>query len=189
MPFGRSDAGLECLSDVVQGLRTFWRAHDVVSTIICWCCHPSDVGGDFGVKQGEFFAGQLRLPAHEPSRIPVPSRAAVVLPSPSEFSPSYGSLGTCAGAPSLSPVAAGNQVLALVCPPLFASRTGRRLARTPCFAAEAARGHPESVTVAARSRADAPDGGLIGVVVQFGVDRTCILVQGHDLYDKRNLRL
>ena len=90
MPFDRSDAGLEWLSDVVQGLRTFWRAHDVVSTIICWCCHPSGVGGDFGVKQGEFFAGQLRLPAHEPYRIPVPSRAAVVLPSPSGFSPSYG---------------------------------------------------------------------------------------------------
>jgi hypothetical protein len=87
MPFGRSDAGLECLSDVVQGLRTFWRAQYVVSTIVCWCSHPSDGDGDFGVKQGEFFAEQLLQPAHEPYRIPVPSRAAMVLPSPSEFSP------------------------------------------------------------------------------------------------------
>ena len=91
MPFGRSDASLECLSDyrvsVIQGLRTFWRAQYVVSTIICWCSHSPDVGGDFGVKQGELFAEQLLQPAHEPYRIQVPSRAAVVLPSPSEFSP------------------------------------------------------------------------------------------------------
>ena len=93
MPFGRSDAGLEWLSDfrasVVQGMRTLWRAHDVVSTIACWRSHPSDGDGEFGVKQGEFFAEQLLQPAHEPYRIPVPSRAAVVLPSPSGFSPSY----------------------------------------------------------------------------------------------------
>ena len=86
MPFGRSDAGLEGFSDyrasVIQGLRTFWRAQYVVSTIICWCSHSSDVGGDFGVN-----AEQLLQPAHEPYRIPVPSRAAMVLPSPSEFSP------------------------------------------------------------------------------------------------------
>jgi hypothetical protein len=81
-------AGLECLSDcrasAVQRLRTFSRAQHVVSTIICWCF------SDFGVKQGEFFAGQLLQAAHEPYRIPVPSRAAVALPSPSEFSSSYG---------------------------------------------------------------------------------------------------
>jgi hypothetical protein len=68
------------------------------------------------MKQGEFFAEQLLQAAHEPYRIPVPSRAAVVLPSPSEFSSSCGKpwyLCTCAGATSLSPVAAGNQVLAL----------------------------------------------------------------------------
>ena len=86
MAFGRSDAGLECLSDyrasVVQRMRAFSRAQHVVSTIICWCSHSSDVGGDFGVN-----AEQLLQPAHEPYRIPVPSRAAMVLPSPSEFSP------------------------------------------------------------------------------------------------------
>ena len=74
---------------IVQRMRTFSRAQHVVSTIICWCCHSSHVGGDFGVKQGEFFAEQLLQPAHEPYRIQAPSRAAVVLPSPSGFSPSY----------------------------------------------------------------------------------------------------
>jgi len=67
----------------------FSRAQHVDSTIMCWCSHPSDVGGDFGVKQVEFFAEQLLRGAHEPYRIPVPSRAAMVLLSPSEFSPSY----------------------------------------------------------------------------------------------------
>jgi hypothetical protein len=98
VPLGRSDAGLECLSDcrasMVQRLRTLSRAQHVGSTIICWCSRASDVGGDFGVKQGEFFAEQLLQPAHEPYRIPGPSRAAVVLPSPSGFSPSCGELGT-----------------------------------------------------------------------------------------------
>jgi hypothetical protein len=102
MPFGRSDAGLECLSDcrasAVQRLRTFSRAQQVVSTIICWGSHSSDVGSDFGVKQGEFFAQQLPQAAHEPYRITVPSCAAVVLPSPSEFASSYGKPCTCAGA-------------------------------------------------------------------------------------------
>jgi len=96
MCFGRSDAGLESRPDyrnsVVQRLRTFPRAQHVVSTIICWCFHWFDAGGDFGVKEGEFFAEQLLQRAHEPYRIPVPSHAAVVLPSPREFSPSYGKL-------------------------------------------------------------------------------------------------
>jgi ABC transporter substrate binding protein len=38
----------------------------------------------------------------------------VVLPSPSGFSPSYGGLDRNAGATPLSPVVAGNQVLALL---------------------------------------------------------------------------
>jgi hypothetical protein len=63
MPFRRSDAGLERLSvyraSVVQRMRTLSRAH-VVSTIICWRSHSSSVGGDFGAKQGEFFAEQRR---------------------------------------------------------------------------------------------------------------------------------
>src|SRR6202022_1049715 len=63
MCFGRSDAGLECLSVyrgcVVQRMRAFSRAQHVVSTIICWCSHSS-VGGDFGARQGEFFAEQRR---------------------------------------------------------------------------------------------------------------------------------
>jgi hypothetical protein len=96
MLLGRSDAGLESLSDyrgsAVQRLRTFPRARHVVSTIICWCFHSFDAGGDLGVKEGELFAEQLLPRAHEPYRIPVSSHAAVVLPSPREFSPSYGRL-------------------------------------------------------------------------------------------------
>jgi hypothetical protein len=71
-------------------MRTLSRAHDVVSTIVCWCSHPSSVGGNFGAKKRGFFAEQALQPAHEPYRhtgtLP---RAAVVLPSLSEFSPSY----------------------------------------------------------------------------------------------------
>src|SRR5438445_8458050 len=72
MPFGRSDAGLEYPSvdraSVVQRMRTFSRAQHVVSTIICWCCQSSSVGGDCGARQGELFAGQALQPAHEPYR-------------------------------------------------------------------------------------------------------------------------
>jgi hypothetical protein len=78
---------------MVQRMRTFSRAQDVVSTIICWCSHSSSVGGDLGAKQGEFFAEQAREPALEPYRhTGILPRAAVVLPSPSEFSPSYNNL-------------------------------------------------------------------------------------------------
>ena len=117
MPLGRSDAGLECLSDcrasVVQRLRTFSRAQHVVSTIICWCSHSSDVGGDFGVKQGEFFAEQLLQPAHEPYRIPAPSRAAFAV-AERVFPVLWRAWYRNADATPLSPVAAGNQVLALL---------------------------------------------------------------------------
>jgi hypothetical protein len=74
-------------------MRTFSRAQDVVSTIICWCSHSSSVGGDLGAKQGEFFAEQALEPALEPYRhTGILPRATVVLPSLSEFSPSYNNL-------------------------------------------------------------------------------------------------
>jgi len=81
-------------ASVVQRMPTFLRARYVVSTIICWCSHAFGVGGDLSAKQGELFAEQELQPVHEPYLIPVPSRAAVVLPALSEFSPSYGNLGT-----------------------------------------------------------------------------------------------
>ena len=60
MLFGRSDAGLDSLSDyrasVVQCIRAFLRAQHVVSTVICWCSQTPSAGGKFGVKQGGFFA-------------------------------------------------------------------------------------------------------------------------------------
>jgi hypothetical protein len=72
MLFGRSDAGLDSLSDyrasVVQRIRAFPRAKHVASTVICWCSQTSSVGGNFGVKQGGFFAEQALQPAHEPYR-------------------------------------------------------------------------------------------------------------------------
>ena len=69
-------------------MRTFSRAQDVVSTIMCWCCHASSVGGDLSAKQGEFFAEQASAASHTG----ILPRAAVVLPSLSEFSPSYKNL-------------------------------------------------------------------------------------------------
>lgn len=107
-------------------MRTFSRTQHVVSTIICRGCHPSDVGSDFGVKQGELFAGQLLQAAHEPYRIPVPSRAAVVCRRRASFPRLMESLGAPAGATSLSPVAAGNQVLALSRGPANPARPRRR---------------------------------------------------------------
>jgi hypothetical protein len=98
MPFGRSDAGLDSLSDyrasVVQRMRAFSRAQDVVSAVICWCSQASGVDGNFGVSQGGFFAEQALQPAREPYRhIGTLPRSSGV-PSPCGFSPSYGELGT-----------------------------------------------------------------------------------------------
>jgi hypothetical protein len=76
-------------------MRTLSRAQHAASTIICWCFRCSDAGGDFDWKQGEFFAEQALQPAREPYRHIDTLRAAVMLPSPSEFSPSYRKLGTC----------------------------------------------------------------------------------------------
>jgi hypothetical protein len=60
-------------------MRTFPRAQHVVSTIICWCFRASSVSGDFGARQGEFFAEQALEPAHEPYRhIGTLPRAAAV---------------------------------------------------------------------------------------------------------------
>src|SRR5258707_6024205 len=75
-------------------MRTFPRAQHVVSTIICWCFHASSVSGDFGARQGEFFAEQALQPAHEPYRHIGTLPRSSGLPSPSEFSPSYRKLGT-----------------------------------------------------------------------------------------------
>jgi hypothetical protein len=49
-------------------MRALSRAQHVVWTIICRCFHSSSADGDFGVKQGELFAGQALQPAHEPYR-------------------------------------------------------------------------------------------------------------------------
>jgi hypothetical protein len=75
-------------------MRTFPREQHVVSTIICWCFHASSVSGDFGARQGEFFAEQALQPAHEPYRHIGTLPRSSGLPSPSEFSPSYRKLGT-----------------------------------------------------------------------------------------------
>jgi hypothetical protein len=117
MPFGRSDAGLKCLSvcraSVVQRMPTLPCAQHVVSTIICRYSRCSGVGGDFGEKQGECFAGQALQPAHEPTRhIGIPPAQQWWCRRQAGFSPSYGELGyRNAGATSLSSVAPGNQVL------------------------------------------------------------------------------
>src|SRR5258708_35482375 len=72
MPLGRSDAGLESLSayraSVVQRMRAFSRAQHAGSTIICWCFRASRVSGEFGARQGEFFAEQALQPGRDPYR-------------------------------------------------------------------------------------------------------------------------
>jgi hypothetical protein len=60
---------LDSLSDyrvsVVQRVRAFSRPQHVVSTIIYGCSRSCGVGGDFDVRQGEFFAEQALRPAHQ----------------------------------------------------------------------------------------------------------------------------
>ena len=123
MPFGRSDAGLECPSVcracVVQRMRTFSCVQHVVSAIICWCSHSSGGDGDSGAKQCEFFGEQALQPAREPYRhtgtLP---RSCGVAVAERVFPVLQRAWYRNARATSLSPVAAGNQVLALVRRPL-----------------------------------------------------------------------
>src|SRR6202043_4112007 len=119
MPLRRSDAGLQYRSDyrasVVQRMRTFSRAQHVVSTIICWCCRASRVSGEFGARQGEFFAEQALQPGHDPYRhtgtLP---RSTGVAVAERVFPVLWKAWYRNAGATSLSPVAAENQGLPLV---------------------------------------------------------------------------
>jgi hypothetical protein len=119
MPFRRSDAGLEPLSvyraSVVQRIRASSRAQHVVSTVICWRSQTSSVGGNFGVKQGGFFAEQALQPAHEPYRhIGTLPRSSGVAVAERVFPVLWKAWYRNADATPLSPVAAGNQVLALL---------------------------------------------------------------------------
>jgi len=96
-PCGRSDAGLECPFRLSR-LCGWTRAH-VFAWARCrddhyWCRHNSSFGGGCGAGQGESLAGRLCSRRMIHTAISAPSRAAVVLPSPSEFSPSYIKLGT-----------------------------------------------------------------------------------------------
>src|SRR6266850_7917742 len=116
--FGRSDAGLDSLSDyrasVVQRIRAFSRAQHVVSTVSWWCSQTSSVDGNFGVKQGGFFAKRALQPAHEPYRhIGTLPRSSGVAVAERVFPVLWRAWYRNAGATPLSPVAAGNQVLAL----------------------------------------------------------------------------
>jgi hypothetical protein len=118
-PFGRSDAGLEFVSvdraSFGQRMRTFSHAQHVVSTIISRCCQSSSVGGDFGAGQGELLAKQALQPAHEPYRhIGTLPRSSGIAVAERVFPVLWKAWYRNAGAPSLSPVAAGNQGLPLV---------------------------------------------------------------------------
>ena len=99
---------------MVQRIRAFSRAQHVVSTVSWWCSQTSSVDGSFGVKQGGFFAEQALQPVHEPYRhigtLPRSSRVAV---AERVFPVLWRAWYRNAGATPLSPVAAGNQVLAL----------------------------------------------------------------------------
>jgi hypothetical protein len=96
-------------------MRAFSRAQHVVSTIICWCCRSSGISGDFGAKQGQFVAVQALQPAHEPySHTGTLPRSSAVAVAERGFPRLIEAWYRNAGATSLSPVAAGNQVLALL---------------------------------------------------------------------------
>jgi hypothetical protein len=85
MLFGRSGASLDSLSDYraswVQRISAFLRAQHVVSTLIYWYSQTSGGGGNFGMKQGGFFAEQTLQPAHEPYRHigPLPRSSGVAV--------------------------------------------------------------------------------------------------------------
>ena len=112
---------------MVQRMRTCSRAQHAVSTIIYWCPRTSGAGGGRGASRRESLAGQALQPAHDPNdHIGTLPRSSGV-PSPSEFSPSCIKLWyPDAGAAPLSPVAAGNQVLASAGCPLSDFVNGRR---------------------------------------------------------------
>jgi hypothetical protein len=123
MALGRSDAGLERLSDyrasVVDRVRTFSRAQHVVSTIICWCFRASRVSGEFGARQDDCFAEQALQPGHDPYRhIGTLLRSSGVAVAERVFPVLWKAWYRNAGATSLSPVAAGNQGLPWVRRPL-----------------------------------------------------------------------
>src|ERR1700682_1674543 len=100
-------------------MRPLPRAQHVVSTIICWCFHASSVSGDFGARQGEFFAEQALQPAQGPYRhIGTLPRSIGVAVAERVFPVLWKAWYRNAGATSLSPVGAGNQVLPLARRPL-----------------------------------------------------------------------
>jgi hypothetical protein len=104
--------------------RVLARQH-VVSTVICLCSQASSAGGYFGVKQGRFFAEQALQPAHEPYRhIGTLPRSSGVAVAERVFPVLWRAWYRNAGATALSPVAAGNQVLALS-PVAFAGYSGQ----------------------------------------------------------------
>jgi hypothetical protein len=91
-------------------MRTFSRAQHVVSPIICWCFRASRVSGEFGARQGEFFAEQALQPGHDPYRhIGTLPRSSGVAVAERVFPVLWKAWYRNAGATSLSPVAAGNQ--------------------------------------------------------------------------------
>src|SRR5258708_15693680 len=151
MPLGRSDAGLECLSDyrasAVQRMGTFPRAQHVVSTIICWCFRASRVSGEFGARQGEFFAEQALQPGLFPYRhIGTLPRSTGVAVAERVFPVLWKAWYRNAGATSLSPVAAGNQGLPLVRRPLshLVNRPPSTISTDPVTQRRFIRGEPQN---------------------------------------------
>ena len=97
-------------------MRAFPRAQPVVSTVICWCSQTPSVGGNFGVKQGGFFAEQALQPAHEPYRhIGTLPRSSGVAVAERVVPVLWKAWHRNADATLLSSVAEGNQVLAGYC--------------------------------------------------------------------------
>jgi hypothetical protein len=118
MPFGRSDAGLISPSvyraSAVQRMRTLSRVQRVVSTIIYWRSHASSISGGFGANSvnsspGSRTTTSFPIVTAMPSAVCIvsarrsprmnhathtgPLPRSMVLPSSSEFSPSYIKLG------------------------------------------------------------------------------------------------
>jgi hypothetical protein len=74
-------------------MRTFLRAQHVAWTMISWCDIVRNRYGD-GDAMDDLYRVGAPQPAHEPYGHIGPSHAAMVLPSPSGFSPSYIKRGT-----------------------------------------------------------------------------------------------
>jgi hypothetical protein len=126
MPFGRSDAGFEPSQSIAPPWFSACARSGVSHVVSTRMCRRDIVRNRHDDANGDWHRVGAAQPAREPYRHIGPSHAAMVLPSPSGFFPVlYKAWYRNAGARSLSPVAAGNQVLAFGRPAIVRLREVR----------------------------------------------------------------